>query len=181
VGNPFWAIRASPITIIRGAMVVGDWSTFFAAQVGAGAALTGLVFVALSINLKQILAFPGLPSRSAEAIILLMQPVIVGAAVLIPEQGLLVLGIEILVAGGLTWGQITRMIWQARALIIERPVRERVTRIGFAELATLPQLVAGGMLVAGVSQGLYVESGALFICVFDGVLDAWVLLVEILR
>ena len=59
--------------------MVGDWSTFFAAQVGAGAALTGLVFVALSINLKQILAFPGLPSRAAEAIILLMQPVLIGA------------------------------------------------------------------------------------------------------
>jgi hypothetical protein len=29
----------------------------FAAPVGAGAALTGLVFVALSINLKQVLAF----------------------------------------------------------------------------------------------------------------------------
>jgi hypothetical protein len=52
---------------------------------------------------------------------------------------------------------------------------------GFAEAATLPQLVAGGMLIAGVRQGLYVEAGALFICIVDGVLDACVLLVEILR
>ena len=89
---------ANPADIIRRTMV-GDWSTFFAAQVGAGAALTGLVFVALSINLKQILSFPGLPSRSAEAIILLMQPVIVGALVLIPEQRLVAVGIEILVVG----------------------------------------------------------------------------------
>ena len=35
----------------RDCCAVGDWTTFFAAQVGASAALTGLVFVALSINL----------------------------------------------------------------------------------------------------------------------------------
>lgn len=171
---------ANPADIIRRTMV-GDWSTFFAAQVGAGAALTGLVFVALSINLKQILSFPGLPSRSAEAIILLMQPVIVGALVLIPEQRLVAVGIEILVVGGLTWYQITKMIWDARTLLAKQPVWQRLTRVGFAEAATLSQLVAGAMLVAGVEQGLYVEAGALLICLIDGVVDAWVLLVEILR
>ncbi len=169
-----------PVTIIRETMV-GDWSTFFAAMVGAGAALTGLVFVALSINLKQILAFPGLPSRSAEAIILLMQPVIVGALVLIPGQRLVALGIEMLVVGAATSFQITKMIWNARALLGQIPAWQVATRIVFAELAVVPSLVAGGMLVAGVSQGLYVEAGALFICILDGVLDAWVLLVEILR
>ncbi len=161
--------------------MVGDWSTFFAAQVGAGAALTGLVFVALSINLKQILAFPGLPSRAAEAIILLMQPVLIGAAVLIPGQRLVALAIEILVVGVLTWYQITKMIWQARTLLVKQPPFQRLTRIGLAEAGTVAQLVAGGMLAAGVGQGLYVEAGALLMCIIDGVVDAWVLLVEILR
>jgi hypothetical protein len=166
--------------MLRGTMA-GDWSAFFAAQVGAGAALTGLVFVALSINLKQILSFPGLPSRAAEAIILLMQPVLVGALVLIPGQRLVALGIEVLVVGALTWFQITKMMWQARALLRKQPLFQRSTRIGLAEAATVSQLVAGGMLVAGVSQGLYVEAGALLMCIIDGVVDAWVLLVEILR
>jgi hypothetical protein len=159
----------------------GDWSAFFGAQVGAGAALTGLVFVALSINLKQILAFPGLPSRAGEAIILLMQPVIIGALALIPGQSPLALGIEILLVGGLTSYQITKMIWNARLLLLEQPAWQMATRIGFAEAATLPTLVAGAMLVGGVTQGLYVEAAALLICILDGVLDAWVLLVEILR
>jgi modulator of FtsH protease len=161
--------------------MVGDWSTFFAAQVGAGAALTGLVFVALSINLKQILAFPGLPGRAGEAIILLMQPVIIGALALIPGQSLVALGIEIIVVSVLTTYQLNRMIWTARALVVDLPISQMLTRITFAEASTLPMLVAGAMLIAGVSQGLYVEAGALFICILDGVLDAWVLLVEILR
>jgi hypothetical protein len=159
----------------------GDWSGFFAAQVGAGAALTGLVFVALSINLKQILAGPGLPSRAAEALILLMQPVMVGAVTLIPGQSELALGIEILVIGVPTWLQVTKMIWSARALLRELPFSKAATRIGFAETATLTTLVAGALLAGGVTQGLYVAAAALLICITDGVLDAWVLLVEILR
>jgi modulator of FtsH protease len=161
--------------------MAGDWTTFFSALVGAGAALTGLVFVALSINLKQILAFPGLPSRAGEAIILLMEPVIIGAIVLIPGQSLPALGIEILIVGVLTTYQINKMIWNARALHAELPGWQVATRIGFAEAATIPTLVAGGMLLGGVSQGLYVQAAGLFFCMLDGVLDAWVLLVEIMR
>ena len=161
--------------------MVGAWSTFFAAQVGADAALTGLVFVALSINLKQILAGPGLPSRAGEALILLMQPVVIGVLVLIPGQSLMVLGIEVLIVGVLTSYQITRMIWNTRGVLVDLPVWQRTTRIGFAEAATLPTVVAGAMLIGGVSQGLYVETAALVLCILDGVLDAWVLLVEILR
>jgi hypothetical protein len=161
--------------------MAGNWSTFFTAQVGAGATLTGLVFVALSINLKQILAGPGLPSRAGEALILLMQPVVIGVLVLIPGQSLMVLGIEILIVGVLTSYQITRMIWNTRGVLVDLPVWQRTTRIGFAEAATLPTVVAGAMLIGGVSQGLYVQTAALVLCILDGVLDAWVLLVEILR
>jgi hypothetical protein len=35
-----------------------DWQSFFSAEVGAAAALAGLVAVAISINLARILAFP---------------------------------------------------------------------------------------------------------------------------
>ncbi len=110
-----------------------------------------------------------------------MQPAIVGALVLIPGQSLAAVGIEILVVGVLITLQINRMICNARALLRAQPAWQVVTRIGLAELAILPTLVASGLVVAGVSQGLYVEAGALFICILDGVLDAWVLLVEILR
>ena len=51
---------------------LADWSNFFVAEVGAAAALTGLVMVAVSINLAQVLAVPTLPGRAAETLFLLM-------------------------------------------------------------------------------------------------------------
>jgi hypothetical protein len=42
------------------------------AEGGASAALAGLLFVALSINLERILKGTGLPGRAGEAIVLLL-------------------------------------------------------------------------------------------------------------
>ena len=44
------------------------WHEFFVALAGAAAALTGLLFVAVSLNLRQILAFPSLPLRVGETL-----------------------------------------------------------------------------------------------------------------
>jgi hypothetical protein len=40
------------------------WESFFVAQVGASAAVAGLVFVGVSINLDKILKYAGLPGRA---------------------------------------------------------------------------------------------------------------------
>lgn len=47
------------------------WADFFVAASGASAALLGLLFVSLSINLEQILKTSGLTSRAAETMLLL--------------------------------------------------------------------------------------------------------------
>jgi len=49
-----------------------QWQSFFVAEAGASAALTGLVFVGVSINLSRILSFPKLPSRAFGALLLLL-------------------------------------------------------------------------------------------------------------
>ena len=43
------------------------WENFLLAQVGASAALAGLIFVGGSINLTKILSLPALPARAFEA------------------------------------------------------------------------------------------------------------------
>ena len=42
------------------------WTDFFVAKVGATAALSGLIIVAVSINIQRILSIPHLPGRALE-------------------------------------------------------------------------------------------------------------------
>ena len=48
--------------------VTAGWSEFAAAAAGAAAALAGLVMVAISVNIREILTLPGLPARAAAAV-----------------------------------------------------------------------------------------------------------------
>jgi modulator of FtsH protease len=48
-----------------------DWSDFALAQVGASAALLGLVFVGISINLRDFVDSRTLVNRAFEAIVML--------------------------------------------------------------------------------------------------------------
>ena len=73
------------------------WQTFCQALVGAAAALTGLLFVAVSINLERILKRPNfLPPRAAETLAAVLVVLMSCALTLVPQNTLL-LGIELLV------------------------------------------------------------------------------------
>ena len=63
---------------------IGDWESFALAQVGASAALLGLVFVGISINLRDIVGSGSLVHRAGEAVILLGSILAVATVVLIP-------------------------------------------------------------------------------------------------
>ena len=65
---------------------------------GASAALAGLVFVALSVNIAHILQYSNLPSRAAATIGSLILILVSSMAALI-HQPMQVLGIEILIFG----------------------------------------------------------------------------------
>jgi modulator of FtsH protease len=56
---------------------VESWHELFVAAAGAAAALAGLVFVAVSINVQRILQFAWLPARSLRTVMLLIGVVIV--------------------------------------------------------------------------------------------------------
>jgi len=80
------------------------WSDFLVAQVGAAAALTGLVIVAISINLKEIVGNRMLSSRAAETVGLLGGVLISATLVLVPGQPRWLLGAELAGVGfGVAW------------------------------------------------------------------------------
>lgn len=103
--------------------MIREWHDFFVAQAGAAAALTGLIFVAVSINLGRILGYPHLPTRALEAIVTLLSVLLVSTWVLVPGQSCRVLGVEILTTGVVTWLIQTRALLSTRSSGYETGLR----------------------------------------------------------
>src|SRR5260370_31921286 len=58
--------------------MLNGWANFFLAQVSAPAALTGLIFVAVSINLTKILTYPTIPGHALEVLLSLLTLLLIG-------------------------------------------------------------------------------------------------------
>lgn len=71
------------------------WHEFFVGTIGASAALTGLLFAAISINLQQILKYPQLPGRAAATLGMLVSSLVASGFGLAPGQSARALGVEI--------------------------------------------------------------------------------------
>ena len=161
--------------------IVAGWANFFVAEVGATAALTGLIIVAVSINLQRFLAVAHLPGRAAEILIMLVGALMACRFALMAGQTPPTLGREI-AATGLLMAALPIAI-QARqfALIKTKPVTWWLVRPIVALGAGLPVLIGGGYLLVNASAGLYWVAAGVMVTLAATVLNAWVLLVEILR
>jgi hypothetical protein len=161
--------------------VLALWHTFFATQAAVGATLTGLLFVALSINLKHILSLPGLAGRAGEALLLLLLPVFVGLTGVLPQTSVGAFGREVLVLGLIDLVAVTAIVVRGRQAAATRPPREYLARVLIAAVAVIPTVIAGVLLSTRHPGGLWWQAAGTGLCIAAGVFDAWVLLVEILR
>jgi hypothetical protein len=87
------------------AYLASSWSGFGEAVATAAAALAGLLFIAVSINLKRILEFPSLPTRAGQTLIFFVTPLITALLLITPAQARIALAVEFM-ATGLTIGGI---------------------------------------------------------------------------
>jgi len=157
-----------------------EWTDFFVATAGASAALSGLVFVAVSINVDRIIKFPGLPARARSTILLLVGALVVSVIALAPGQSADALGIELVIAGGAFLVVIATQTF--RGVDPEHaPPGSLFARVAFSVLGSAPVVIAGASLIAEAGGGLYWVLAAIVFALVGGVLNAWVLLVEILR
>lgn len=85
------------------------WGDFFIAQCGAAAALIGLLFVSLSINLQRIITSPFLVNRVGEAVLIFLGPFLFSIFGLAPGQSATTFGLKTFVAGAAIWSIITSL------------------------------------------------------------------------
>lgn len=156
-----------------------EWHDFFVGTIGASAALTGLLFVTISINLKQILKYPQLPGRAAGTLGILVSALVVSGFALAPGQGNRALGLEVAAAGAAV---AVQAIWVTHG---KRPTDEPdswvLEHLISLLLPSLAFVVGGLSLIAGGGGGLYWVLAATLLAFLVAAVNAWVLLVEILR
>jgi hypothetical protein len=156
------------------------WENLFVAEAGAAAALAGLLFVAVSINLKQVLSFPELPGRAAEALMMLLGVLGASTLGLVPGQRRTTLGAELLILSLFIW--MGPLVIQLRAQRTPHTTlfRTLVRAIG-NQAATLSFVLAALTLLWGAGGGLYWTVPGILFSFAAGMFDAWVLLIEIQR
>jgi hypothetical protein len=156
-----------------------QWVALFTATAGASAALTGLVFVAVSINIRPILEEPGLPGRAAEPLILLLGVLTVSVLGLVPGQRAAALGTELVVASVLLIAIVAFLINSGRKHNMQ--LSWIIARSVIAALGTVPFIIGAVSLIIGGGGGLAWIVAGILGATFGGVYSAWIVLVEILR
>lgn len=157
------------------------WQVLFGTVAGAAAALLGLLFVALSLNPRQIMPNPVLAAQAREALGGLLILVLLAVVVLIPGQDRRALGAELLALGLLLVGLSVRLQGRTARRLRGRERWEWAARILPFNLATLAVLAAAGSLLAKDGGGLYWLVPTVLIYLLRSVLNAWTLLVQVGR
>ncbi|MDQ6897249.1 MAG: hypothetical protein M3171_11695 [Actinomycetota bacterium] len=156
------------------------WKDFNVAMVGALAALGGLVIVAASVNIADIVKEASLVARLAAGVATLVLGLVVAAVGLMPGLPLSVYGIVVLAA---TVVVATFQVVAARHIFRDRHPQNRMRPlkavIGFLPLAAY--LVGGLMLVVGSAGGLPLLALGSMLAIVSGLLVSWIVLVEVLR
>jgi hypothetical protein len=163
------------------AYIPAQWSTFLSAEVGASAALAGLLFVAVSINLSRIIANPHLTPRVVKALTSLAGIVFFASLCLVPGQSNSVLGSELIILGVLIWFIIIiNQRQHARGNPYLSGFQKFFTSL-LAHTSAIPLVVCGISLHFSAGGGLFWLVPAVLISFLSALLDAWVLLIEIQR
>ena len=156
------------------------------ATAGASAALTGLIFVGVSINLTNILASKGLAERALISILLLLTILIMSIILLIPEPSSHILSWAISAASFLSWIIILLIdirITRDRDLLLRHHF---IISMTLNQIAFIPYFIGVVCILTGPDTSFHTSGlgwiALSFIFSFiKAVVDAWVLLVEINR
>jgi modulator of FtsH protease len=168
------------------------WQNFYLMCGGAAAALTGLIFLALSMHARAIMAHPLFRDRAFASILSLMSQVFLSAAVLVPGQPAVALGAEI---GIVALFFLIRSIWAYRLIdSVDPQFRRRSSSLGqpvhgfsmvwltewIAWMLWLVALSASGVeLASGIPTGFYLLAISMVYMFGSNVWNAWVLIAEV--
>lgn len=154
------------------------WQALYIAVASATAALTGLLFVALSLNLHTIIKVPMHRARAREVLGITLSLLVLSLLMLIPEQDHRALGSE-LIAGSLVLALVAGKfhLRTFRRMATLRRYRWAL-RLAVLHLGTISIVVAGMSLIIGQFGGLFWLVPTILIYMLWSLNNAWLLVVQ---
>jgi modulator of FtsH protease len=166
--------------------VAQDWGNFAVITGGAAGALTGLLFVAVSLNRDRIAGHPGLRSQAGQTLVLFMLPLLLAVLLALPGWSATTLGAGLIA---------TAAVAGAALVLIGRENKPAAGHAGGGPAgggredrlarfihkaspnlsAVVLVLVAGCLQCAGGS-GLYWAAASGVLSLISGVVNAWLFL-----
>ena len=161
------------------------WGDLFLAAAVATAALSGLIFVGLSVNIGTVLAIDKrqgenfLTGRALEALAALLTVLVISLIGLVPAIPRGALAAFILLTGvASTISPVRALLSSRRGSTMDGPL---LLRLIFAAGLTVSWFLAGVTLATGHGGGLYWLPAAFVLAIIIAAINAWALLVEVLR
>ncbi|MFE9411384.1 hypothetical protein ACFYN0_21765 [Streptomyces sp. NPDC006704] len=161
------------------------WTDLFLCAGGAAAALCGLIFVGLSVNLRTVLEMEkreghnSLTGRALEALVALLIVLVVSLVTLTPALNRTALAAFVLINAMCSAISPCRAVRSGRGK--GAPTTATLLRLSIAAALTLTLLAAGISLAVGQGGGLYWLPAAFVLAITVAAVNAWVILVEVLR
>ena len=157
-----------------------QWSEFNVAMLGAAAALAGLVIVAASVNIAEIIKAPTLTSRLAAAIAALVLAITACALGLIPTLPAFWFAVILVVASlGAAVFQVHAAQSIARDVRSDAGTRGAKSALGFLPVALY--LIAGIASFTTQTVALGFAAAGCITAIIAAIVVSWVALVEVLR
>ena len=158
-----------------------SWDNFFTAEVGAAAALAGLIFVGISINLQRIVQLPMVANRALQSLLILLSLLGIESLLLVPSPPALVLGTSvagIAAATGAALNFLELRSWREVEPRFRPVLRNHSVEIQIPWVLVLVGAVA---LLTQSPGALYWFVPATLAGFLIAVVEAWIITVEILR
>src|ERR1700761_6826066 len=134
----------------------GDWAGFAEMIGGASGALTGLLFVAVSLNADRISHHRGLRVSAVQTLVLFLAPLVVAGTLLAPDQPGGFLGAELIVTGLVTSWILLALRRVKQSLSDEDQRIIAIFNRRAINVTIMLLLTASGIVLAcGISAGLY--------------------------
>jgi hypothetical protein len=160
---------------------IAAWEGFAVALAGAAAVLSGLLFVAITLNIDRILRIRTLPGRAGESVILFLGALVECAYLLIPSQSDTALAIELIATGAVTAAILLAIVVPATRAATQIPRSWHITRYLLVLGSTVPVILAGIAVLGGLPGDLNWLAFAVMFALCAATSNAWVLLIEVVR